>query len=93
LAVANFVEMRDLVTHPDFILQKKIEAHFSNKHPDKWLPLYSMVTFSDLPYSYSLERGRKQDLIMKQVLEIPNITDKWDSVEVEEMMIKLVKNS
>lgn len=93
LAVANFVEMRDLVTHPDFILQKKIEAHFSKKHPDLWLPLYSMVTFSDLPYSYALERGKKQDLIMKQVLSIPNISEKWDSWEVEETMMGLVKNS
>jgi kynurenine 3-monooxygenase len=93
LAVANFVEMRDLVTQTDFILQKKIEAHFSGKHPDKWLPLYSMVTFSDLPYSYALERGRKQDLIMKKVLATPNISEKWNSVEVEEMMMELVKNS
>jgi kynurenine 3-monooxygenase len=91
LAVANFIEMRDLVTHPDFILQKKIEAHFSSKHPDLWLPLYSMVTFSDLPYSYALERGRKQDLIMKKVLATPGIAEKWNSVEVEEMMLKLVK--
>jgi len=52
-----------------------------------------MVTFSDLPYSYALERGRKQDLIMKQVLAVPNISEKWDSSEVEEMMIKLAKNS
>ncbi|HTA26977.1 MAG TPA: NAD(P)/FAD-dependent oxidoreductase [Bacteroidia bacterium] len=93
LAVANFVEMRDLVTHPDFILQKKIEAYFSTKHPDKWLPLYSMVTFSDLPYSYALERGRKQDMIMKKVLGTSNVSEKWNSTEVEEMMIDLVKNS
>jgi len=91
LAVANFIEMRDLVTHPDFILQKKIEAHFSSKHPDLWLPLYSMVTFSDLPYSYALERGKKQDLIMKKVLAVPNISEKWNSTEVEEMMMGLVK--
>jgi kynurenine 3-monooxygenase len=92
LAVGNFIEMRDLVAHPDFILQKKIEAHFSNKHPDKWLPLYSMVTFSDLPYSYALERGRKQDQIMKKVLSVTNIAKKWDSWEIEEMMLELVKN-
>lgn len=91
LAVSNFIEMRDLVTHPDFILQKKIEAHFSGKHPDKWLPLYSMVTFSDLPYSHALERGRKQDLIMKKVLAVPNISKKWDSAEVEKMMLELLK--
>ncbi len=91
LAIANFIEMRDLVTHPDFILQKKIEAHFSSKHPDKWLPLYSMVTFSDLSYSYALNKGREQDAIMRKVLSTPNIADKWNSAEVEEMMLGLVK--
>lgn len=91
LAVANFIEMRDLVTHPDFILQKKIEAHFSSKHPDKWLPLYSMVTFSDLSYSYALNKGKEQDEIMRKVLSTPNIAEKWNSTEVEEMMLGLVK--
>jgi kynurenine 3-monooxygenase len=93
LAVANFIEMRDLVTHPDFILQKKIEAHFSALYPDKWLPLYSMVTFTDLPYSHALKQGQKQDAIMKKVLAMPGVEQKWDSKEVEEMMLKLVKES
>lgn len=92
LAVANFIEMRDLVTHPDFILQKKIEAHFSSKHPDKWLPLYSMVTFSDLSYSYALNKGKEQDEIMRKVLSTPNIAEKWNSKEVEEMMLGLVNS-
>lgn len=93
LAVANFIEMRDLVTHPDFILQKKIEAHFSQKHPDKWIPLYSMVTFTDLPYSHALKQGQKQDAIMKKVLATPDITEKWNSPEVEEMMMKLIQEN
>lgn len=93
LAVNNFIEMRDLVTHPDFILQKKIEAHFSSNHPDKWLPLYSMVTFSDLSYSYALNKGKEQDAIMRKVLSIPNISKKWNSKEVEDMMLDLVKKN
>lgn len=93
LAVANFIEMRDLVTHPDFILQKKIEAHFSTLHPDKWTPLYSMVTFTDLPYSHALKQGQKQDAIMKKVLAMPGLEQKWDGKEVEELMLKLVKEN
>ena len=46
LAIANFVEMRDKTADPKFILQKKIEAKFSQHYPDKWIPLYSMVTYS-----------------------------------------------
>jgi len=94
LAVANFTEMRDLVTHPDFILQKKIEAHFSQLHPDKWLPLYTMVTFTDLPYSHALKQGQKQDAIMRKVLtSIPEIETKWNSHEVEKLMLKLIEEN
>ncbi len=46
LALNNFIEMRDKVGDPKFLLQKKIETSFSKKHPDKWMPAYSQVTFS-----------------------------------------------
>ena len=41
LALANFIEMRDRVGNPSFLLQKKIEAWFNEKYPEKWIPLYS----------------------------------------------------
>lgn len=91
LAVMNFIEMRDLVAHPDFVLRKKIEAQFSKKHPEKWLPLYSMVTFSHEPYSKALNEGKRQDRIMQKVMSLSGIENKWDSKEVEEMMLDLLK--
>jgi kynurenine 3-monooxygenase len=91
LAVQNFIEMRDLVAHPDFILRKKIEARFHEKYPEKWLPLYSMVTFSDKPYSEALREGKRQDRIMEKVMRLPDIESKWDSPEVERMMLEEVK--
>lgn len=89
LAVQNFIEMRDLVARPDFILRKKIEARFHEKHPEKWLPLYSMVTFSEKPYSEALAEGRRQDKIMEKVMSLPGIENKWDSEEVERMMMEI----
>lgn len=59
LALYNFIEMRDLVGDPDFLLRKKIEKNFYDKHPDKWVPLYSMVTFSHTPYSEAMALGQK----------------------------------
>ncbi|MDR9373727.1 MAG: NAD(P)/FAD-dependent oxidoreductase [Schleiferiaceae bacterium] len=83
LAMRNFVEMRDLTGDPDFLLQKKIEARFAERHPASWTPLYSLVTFSpDVRYSEALERGRRQDAIMAKVMARPDIHDKWDSEEV-----------
>ncbi len=77
LALQNFIEMRDLVGEPKFILRKKIEAKLSEKFPKKWSPLYSMVTFSSTHYSEALKIGLKQDQIMKEVMKTENLENKW----------------
>jgi kynurenine 3-monooxygenase len=88
LAIANFIEMRDKTADPKFLLQKKIEGHFSQKHPDKWLPLYSMVTYSpQIRYSQALQSGIKQQKIMDKIMQITNIEKVWDSKEVEQEML------
>ena len=91
LAIANFVEMRDKTADPKFLLQKKIEGRFSEKHPEKWIPLYSMVTYSPhIRYSKALSEGQRQEAIMQQVMSLPNIEQKWDSEEVEMAIIDLM---
>lgn len=89
LAIMNFIEMRDKTADPKFLLQKKIEARFSQKYPDKWIPLYSMVTYSPhIRYSTALKSGQKQEAIMQKVMAIPEIDNKWDSQEVENEILK-----
>ncbi len=90
LAVNNFYEMRDLVGHPDFILRKKIEAWFSEKHPDKWIPLYTMVTFSHIPYHEALRRGKQQDAIMDEVMKMPDIEKDWQNEKVEQRILSML---
>ena len=91
LAIENYVEMRDKVADPKFLLQKKIEACFSEKHPDKWTPLYVMVTYrTDLRYSEALSKGKRQEEIMRKIMAIKDIEKKWDSEEVEQQILKLI---
>jgi kynurenine 3-monooxygenase len=91
LAIANFVEMRDRTADPKFLLQKKIEARFSEKYPDKWTPLYTMVTYSPhIRYSTALKEGERQEAIMQKVMAIPGIETKWDSEEVEKEILKRI---
>lgn len=88
LSVHNYYVMRDYVGDPQFLLQKKIEAHFSALHPDKWMPLYSQVTFSHIRYSEAWKTGQKQDAIMKKVMkQFTNIDTIWDSKEVEQAIL------
>lgn len=89
LSLHNYYVMRDYVADPKFLLQKKIEAHFSEKHPDKWMPLYSQVTFSHIRYSEAWKKGQIQDAIMKKVMAaFDNIEEKWNSQEVESAILK-----
>lgn len=91
LALNNFVEMRDKVADPKFLLQKKIEASFSKKYPEKWIPSYVMVTFSPhIRYSEALKKGKQQEIIMEKIMAIPGIEKKWEDEGVERMMLELV---
>lgn len=92
LAVANFIEMRDKTADPKFLLQKKIEAKFSQKHPDKWIPLYTMVTYSPhIRYSTAMKEGNKQQLIMDRIMARPNIENEWESPEIEREILEQLK--
>lgn len=93
LSLHNYHVMRDYVADPKFLLQKKIEARFSEKHPEKWLPLYSMTTFSDIRYSVAWKEGQRQQRIMDEVMALTDVESKWDSDEVEQMILSHLADS
>jgi len=94
LAMQNFIEMRDLVDDDDFILRKKIEFRLHEKYPT-YLPLYSMVTFSDMPYSEALQKGKEHDDLMKAILSIPEIPLIWNTpigwTKIEKMFAESIQ--
>lgn len=93
LALNNFVEMRDKVADPKFLLQKKIEGRFSAKYPDKWTPAYAMVTFRpDIRYSEALQKGNAQQQIMDEIMSIDNIDAIWDSESIENKILSKLSN-
>lgn len=68
LALHNFIEMRDHLGDPNFLRRKKLEAELQQQYPQEWIPLYSMVTFSDIPYSEALRIGKIQSQVMRKFL-------------------------
>jgi len=90
LALDNFIEMRDLVADEDFLLRKKIEAKLHSLFPERWVPLYSMVTFrDDIRYSDALTIGKKHKSIMDEVMKTPGIEKTWESLNFEAIVNKL----
>lgn len=77
LALANFIEMRDLVADPVFLLRKKIAALLHEKFGDEFLPMYSMVSFGHVPYSQALAEGQRQDQLLDSIIQIEGIEHNW----------------
>jgi kynurenine 3-monooxygenase len=84
LALRNFIEMRDLVADPKFLLRKKIAAYLHEKHPD-FLPVYSMVSFSNTPYHVALQEDDAQNQLFKSILAIDNIEAEWNGQNMEDV--------
>lgn len=90
LALDNFIEMRDLVGDPAFLLRKKIESHLNTLFPNKWIPLYAMVTFNEnIRYSEAYAIGQKQKKIMDEVMKDPNIATTWQSLSFQQIVDQL----
>ena len=61
LALDNFLEMRSKVASPLFLARKKLDKVLERLLPGAYRPLYSMVTFSTIPYAQTVARARAQD--------------------------------
>jgi kynurenine 3-monooxygenase len=88
LSAQNFIEMRDKVSDPVFLLRKKIETHISKKYPDIWTPLYTMISFTRIPYARALIIAERQDKIMSEIMQIKNIEQDWEHIDYFEMLQK-----
>lgn len=61
LALDNFVEMRSDVANPVFLLKKQLERTIQAIVPNRFVPLYSMISFTNIPYADAVQRAKSQD--------------------------------
>jgi len=64
LAIGNFIEMRDKTASKTFRAKKKLDHALEAALPGIYLPLYTMVTFTRIPYAEAAQRARRQDSII-----------------------------
>ncbi|WP_449428946.1 FAD-dependent oxidoreductase [Rhodanobacter umsongensis] len=68
MALENYIEMRDSVADPHYLAKRELGARLATRIPTHYMARYRMVTFTQLPYAYALERGRAQDQLLEQLL-------------------------
>jgi kynurenine 3-monooxygenase len=64
LALENFIEMRDKTASRAFRAKKKLDHFLEAALPGIYLPLYTMVTFTRIPYAKAARRAQLQDRIV-----------------------------
>ena len=86
LSYNNFLEMRDHVKNPLFLLRKKIDALLGENYPDVWTPLYTMVAFRNLPFEEILEISHWQNRVLDTVMEIPDLENSWQTFDYQSIL-------
>jgi kynurenine 3-monooxygenase len=64
LAIGNFIEMRDKTASKTFRAKKKLDHALEATLPGIYLPLYTMVTFTRMPYAKAAKRAQIQDALV-----------------------------
>ncbi len=85
MALENYIEMRDRVDDADYRLQRALELLLQERHPGRFVPHYSMVSFTRIPYSQALARSEVQRGILQRAtagLESLDAVD-WDALDAD----------
>lgn len=64
LSKANFVELKEKVRSPWFLAKKRLDVALNTLLPKTWLPLYTMIAHTTMPYGDALARARRQDRVL-----------------------------
>merc|ERR1711874_332104 len=67
LAMYNYIEMRDLTARTSFLLRKKLDNLLFWIFPQKWVPLYTSVTFTRMRYHLCIQNKKWQDECLDKI--------------------------
>jgi kynurenine 3-monooxygenase len=60
LSIQNFLELRDKVRSPVLLARKKMDSVLHKLLRDSWLPLYTLISHTTIPYADALDRYERQ---------------------------------
>jgi kynurenine 3-monooxygenase len=69
LALHNYEEMRSSVVKPLYLIRKKLEGFLNYFFPNRVIPLYTMVSFTRLPYSMVVKNYESQNRVYSNLYQ------------------------
>lgn len=86
LALDHFHELRDLLGTQEFLLRKEIERWLEEAHPDRYRSLYSLISFTQVPYAEALRLDKRQRGLVDRLMGIPQIRQRLGGAEVRSLV-------
>lgn len=77
LALGNFIEMRDRVASRRFLVVKGGERALHRICPWWFTPLYTMVTFSRIPYADAVKKAHRQARLLTGIIAVVALLVIW----------------
>ncbi|TAN03835.1 MAG: FAD-dependent monooxygenase [Rhodanobacteraceae bacterium] len=68
MSQANYIEMRDGVADPHYLLKRELAAALTERAPTHFMSRYRMVSFTAIPYATCVTRERAQAALMESLL-------------------------
>jgi len=92
LALRHYLELSEWVRDPQFLWRKSIEQRLYRDYAGRLMPLYSMITFTDLPYREVHEHARRMDAVVDELAGIDQLEARWDTPAVRQTIDGLLKS-
>lgn len=86
LCIEHFEELTELVADPKFLKRREIERALNDLYPDLYRPLYSMVSFSRLPYHEAIRIELSQRRAIDRIMDLSDVESKLTSSEVRQLL-------
>ncbi len=86
MALENYIEMRDSVADAGFLLRRDLGRLLAQRHPDRFMPRYAMVTFTRMPYAQAFARGAVQDALLRELTAARQQIDEIDLKHADELV-------
>ena len=86
LALEHFHELRDLVGDREFQFRKKVERRLNELYPDRYVPLYNLISFTNVPYVEALQQERIQRALLDRLMASPDLRERLERGDPEESL-------
>jgi kynurenine 3-monooxygenase len=90
LAERHYMELAERARDPNFVVEKALEQKIYRMAPDRFIPLYNMISFRDTSYVEVDRRARRQQGLIAELMKIPGIEEIWNTPEVEREIRRLL---